>query len=59
MYFHECITGNATPINDGAAGLRVVRMLEAAAESIKKRNDAVLLDKIQAPGKTVGTAALA
>ena len=32
-----------TPINDGEAGLRVVRMLEAANDSIAKRGSLVYL----------------
>jgi predicted dehydrogenase len=36
-YFVDCISNNRTPFNDGAAGLRVVRMLEAANESLSKR----------------------
>lgn len=36
-YFVECITKNEMPMNDGKAGLRVVKMLEAASESIRKR----------------------
>jgi predicted dehydrogenase len=59
MYFHECITRNATPFNDGAAGLRVVRMLEAAAQSIRKRSEAVLLDKANTPSKPMRAVALA
>ena len=43
-YFYECITQDSTPLNDGPAGLRVVKMLEAAALSIKKRSEAVLLN---------------
>jgi predicted dehydrogenase len=57
-YFHECITTNTTPLNDGAAGLRVVRMLEAAASSIRKRSEAVLLDQAGVafkPARTVAT----
>ena len=34
-YFADCILQNKTPFNDGQAGLRVVRMLEAADQSIK------------------------
>ncbi len=34
-YFVDCIENDKTPINDGVSGLRVVRMLEAASESIK------------------------
>jgi len=33
-YFVECINNNVTPKNDGAAGLRVVRMLEAIIKSL-------------------------
>ncbi|MGD0267515.1 MAG: Gfo/Idh/MocA family oxidoreductase [Candidatus Sulfotelmatobacter sp.] len=36
-YFTECILKNEVPINDGRAGLRVVRMLEAASESLRQR----------------------
>src|ERR1700687_5578445 len=35
-YFADCIVHNKTPFNDGQAGLRVVRMLEAAEASIQK-----------------------
>jgi predicted dehydrogenase len=34
-YFVDCLTKNRTPFNDGAAGLRVVRMLEAADKSLQ------------------------
>lgn len=42
-YFVECITAGKDPFNDGQAGLRVVRMLEAASESINKRGSLVYL----------------
>ena len=42
-YFVDCILHNKTPFNDGQAGLRVVRMLEAADQSIKKRGELVRL----------------
>jgi len=58
-YFHDCIDRNATPFNDGAAGLRVVRMLEAAAQSIRKRSEAVLLDAASGRSKPMGAVALA
>jgi predicted dehydrogenase len=35
-YFAECIDKNINPFNDGEAGLKVVRMLEATDRSIKK-----------------------
>jgi predicted dehydrogenase len=43
-YFVECITKNQTPFNDGLAGLRVVKMLEAANHSLRHRGAAVHLD---------------
>jgi predicted dehydrogenase len=42
-YFVECVETNQTPINDGQAGWRVVRMLEAANESVKNRGAMVEL----------------
>ena len=40
-YLVECIAKNETPFNDGNAGLRIVKMLEAADESLRKRGVAV------------------
>jgi predicted dehydrogenase len=42
-YFMECIRNNTRPFNDGQAGLRVVRMLEAADKSVKNRGAIVQL----------------
>ena len=42
-YFIDCIQKNETPFNDGHAGLKVVRMLEAANESLAKRGALVAL----------------
>jgi len=42
-YFAKCIMNDETPFNDGLAGLRVVRMLEAADRSIQKRGELVCL----------------
>jgi len=42
-YFVDCIAKDQSPVNDGEAGLRVVRMLEAANESIRKRGALVYL----------------
>ncbi|HTX76105.1 MAG TPA: Gfo/Idh/MocA family oxidoreductase [Terracidiphilus sp.] len=42
-YFVDCITNGETPFNDGRAGLRVVRMLEAASESLRHRGALVKL----------------
>jgi predicted dehydrogenase len=42
-YFADCIRKNETPFNDGHAGMKVVRMLEAANESVAKRGALVYL----------------
>ena len=42
-YFLECVINGKTPSNDGGAGLRVVRLLEAADESLKDRGKLVQL----------------
>jgi predicted dehydrogenase len=36
-YFLDCINSNKNPINDGEAGLRIVRLLEAADQSLNER----------------------
>ena len=40
-YFVECVETGQRPFNDGQAGLRVVKMLEAAEESLTKAREAV------------------
>ncbi len=40
-YFIECVTKGLTPFNDGVAGSRVVKMLEAADRSLRERGRAV------------------
>ena len=42
-YFVDCISSGKDPHNDGCAGLRVVRMLEAATDSLNKRGALVYL----------------
>ena len=42
-YFAHCISTGETPFNDGRAGLRVVKMLEAASESLGKRGTLIYL----------------
>ncbi len=42
-YFNECILEDKTPINDGHAGLRIVKMLQAANESLRNQGAQVLL----------------
>lgn len=43
QYFVDCISRDKVPINDGYSGLRVVRMLEAADKSLKKKGEMVYL----------------
>jgi predicted dehydrogenase len=42
-YFVDCIARDKVPFNDGAAGLRVVKMLEAADKSLHQRGALVYL----------------
>lgn len=42
-YFVECISTGKDPFNDGMAGLRVVKMLEAATNSLNRRGALVYL----------------
>lgn len=42
-YFVDCVTKDETPLNDGEAGMRVVKMLEAATQSLKQRGALVRL----------------
>lgn len=40
-YFVECVENQQRPMNDGAAGLRIVRMLEAAEVSLERKGEVV------------------
>lgn len=42
-YFIDCILKNKMPMNDGAAGLRVVKLLEAAEQSLNLKGKAISL----------------
>ena len=42
-YFLDCIANNRTPLNDGIAGLGVVKLLEAADRSLEKRGQIIRL----------------
>ncbi len=42
-HFMECISSNRAAMNDGVAGLRVVRLLEAAEASVKERGKLIKL----------------
>jgi len=38
-YFLDCVKNGMKPFNDGRAGLRVVRILEAAEQSLKQHKE--------------------
>ena len=42
-YFLKCVKESKTPINDGRSGLRVVRMLEACSEYLRKKGREIVL----------------
>lgn len=42
-YFVECVSASKKAVNDGCAGLRVVKLLEAATQSLSKRGLLVYL----------------
>lgn len=42
-YFVDCVTNDRVPFNDGVAGLRVVKILEPADQSLKERGKVVQL----------------
>ena len=42
-YFVDCISNDQVPFNDSLAGLRVVKMLEAASKSLEERGSLVYL----------------
>jgi predicted dehydrogenase len=46
-YFVDCILNDQIPFNDGHAGLRVVKMLEAANRSMQKRGELVYISDAQ------------
>jgi predicted dehydrogenase len=43
VYFVDCILKDKAPINDGLAGLRIIRMLEASDRSLKNRGKMIKL----------------
>jgi hypothetical protein len=42
-YFVDCVMNDKTPFNDGVAGLHVVRMLEAADQSLQQKGKIIQL----------------
>ena len=49
-HFMDCISANRAPMNDGHAGLRVVRLLEAAEKSLTSRGSLVEIESPFAVG---------
>ena len=49
-HFMDCIAANRAPVNDGHAGLRVVRLLEAAEKSLHERGSLVQIESPFAVG---------
>ena len=45
-HFIDCIQGSKAPLTDGASGLRVVRLVEAASESMAARGRLIELDAV-------------
>jgi predicted dehydrogenase len=58
-HFLDCIRHDKTPVNDGLAGLRVVRMLEAADQSLQKRGKLISLKHDAAPTQEAPVSAAA
>ena len=42
-HFIDCVANGGKPLNDGLSGLRVVKMLEAAYKSVKRKGEMVYL----------------
>ena len=53
QHFLECIRQGRTPLSDGASGLRMIRILEAAHESLAQRGQPVDLPKEPPVAKAV------
>jgi predicted dehydrogenase len=47
LHFIHCIRQGDRPITDGQAGLRIVRILEAATQSMKQQGQLVKLDAVE------------
>jgi len=50
LHFIDCIRQGNRPITDGEAGLRVVRILEAATQSIKEQGRLIELNLAEVAG---------
>lgn len=53
-YFVDCILTDQVPFNDGHAGLRVVKMLEAANQSMQKRGQLIYISDPQVSVTQIG-----
>jgi predicted dehydrogenase len=42
-HFRDCIRSGKKPLTNGQAGIRTIRLLEAASSSLKKRGEPVAL----------------
>jgi predicted dehydrogenase len=42
-YFADCVMNNKTPFNDGVAGLRIVKVLEASDRSLEQKGKIIQL----------------
>jgi len=47
-HFVDCIEHGLVPITDGQLGLRVVRLIEAANESVRRRGETVHIEPAEA-----------
>ena len=45
-HFVDCVQNQTIPLTDGRVGLRVVRVLEAASQSLAERGRLIELDKL-------------
>ena len=52
-HFAECVADGKRPLTDGEAGLRIVRILEAAQRSIKAQGGRITLHEASAPQPVV------
>ena len=59
QHFVECIENGTRPITDGYAGLRVVRILEAATRSMKQRGRLVELASLEETKATLANEVIA
>lgn len=52
-HFIDCIINKKSPQTDGALGLRVVELIEAATSSMRGRGETVYIQKVQAPQEKI------